>query len=197
MLKKYPNDYPIETAETLSKEELKKLNQRCKPKNDEITEIQQFLEINSQKQTKALNDNFNPEPYFEIYNLTYKWLNFVNTITSAMFKNRPGRSLKLLVKDRNYDFIYGVISLSSPMLNKMINNYLKEKKQVTKVDFNFLNTYMIDMNVCIGTGVLTKYLSAKMLVYLTLSKEIKILWDNKYNTNIRYITRNSTCWKYK
>jgi len=188
---KYPNDYPIANAESLSKENLKKLNLKCKPVIDSKLKIEKFLAINNQKQCEALKNNFNPEPYFEIYNLNYKWIDLVNTISSAMFKNRPGRNIKLLIKDKNYNFIYGIISLSSPMLNKVINGYFKKNNKMSKVDFNFLNSNMLDINVCVGTGILTTYLSGKMLVYCILSKEIKTLWDKKYVTDLKYIMTTS------
>jgi len=189
--KKYPNDYPIEKGKTLSKEELKKLNLKCKPKIKNRDKIEEFLKINNNKQIKALKNNFNPEPYIEEYNLDFQWVSFINTISSTMFKNRPGRSIKLLVKDKNYDFIYGIISLSSPMINKKINKYFKDNNKMPKVDFNFINRHIIDINVCVGTGILTKYLTGKLLTYIALSEEIKNMWDKKYNTDIKYIMTTS------
>lgn len=184
--KKYTNDYPIENAKTLSKEELKQLNLNVKNENLERNEIIKFLELNNNLQLQAIKENFIPNPILEEYNLPFQYINFVNTASSALVKNRPGRSLKFLIKDKKYNFIYVILTAGSPMVNRQINKYLNQKLKYT-----FLNKHLIDINVCVGVGILTTYLSGKMMILMALSSDFINIWNKKYNTDIKYIMTTS------
>ena len=172
-----------------NEEEIRKRNKELKsePNND----IQVFLRENEEKQKKAIEDDFIPNPYFMEYNLEYKWVELVNNITSTIFKNRPGRTLKYLVMDRDYGFIYGLVSVASPMLNSKLTRYIKEKTDLNKVDFGYLNNHVIDMNVCIGVGPLTSLLTGKLQAYMVLSDFVINEFNTKYNTQIKYILTTS------
>jgi len=160
-------------------------------KKEPNTEIKAFLVNNAKLQELAMAKNFDPSPVAVKYNLDYKWTEIVNNITSTIFKNRPGRSLKYSIVDKNYGFIYGLLSFASPILNSKLSKYVKQETGKEKVDFKFLNNSVIDMNVCIGTGPLTRYLTGKMQVYMALSNYIKKTFDTKYNTNIQYVFTTS------
>ena len=151
-------DYSIENLPIATEEEIRKKNLECKSIIKNFSEITSFLKDNNNKQKQALREHFVPTPYFEIYNLKFKWIELVNVITSAVFKNRVGRQMKFLVKDKNYNFIYGLVQCSSPLMNRKINEYFRIKFN-RSVRYKDLNDNFIDVSTCIGTGILAKYLS--------------------------------------
>lgn len=109
------------------------------------------------------------------------------------FRKRVGRNIPLVIYDTNYNFVYGIIALSSPMLfNKNIDHYLKT---IDVYDFKnhaiFINNYLVDITVCVGMGILTNYLTGKMLIFTAMSKEIINKYNDKYNTNIKLIMTTS------
>lgn len=130
--------------------------------------------------------------YFKQYN--FKYVDFTNIISSMYFRKRVGRNVSLIVYDKNYDFIYGLISLSSPVLfNKNIDKYLKEN--ISDYEFKnhakYINNHLVDITVCVGIGEMTKYLTGKMLMFYALSKDVIDIYNNKYNTDIKLIMTTS------
>lgn len=110
------------------------------------------------------------------------------------FRKRVGRNIPLVIYDTNYNFIYGIIALSSPMLfNKNIDEYLKNKIKIYefKNHAQFINDHLLDITVCVGMGELTKYLTGKMLIYSSFSKEIIDIYNNKYSTDIKLLMTTS------
>ena len=183
-------DYSIENLKVATEEEVRAINQKYKCKIQNKALIQEFLFKNELIQQQAFEENFIPQPYLEEYNLELKWIDLTNVITSAVFKNRVGRQMKFLVKDRKYGFIYGLVQMSSPIQNRKVGEYFLEKTG-EKLRFKHLNASFLEMSTCIGTGILTKYLSGKMQVYLSCSQDMKDIWDKKYNTDIKYVMTTS------
>lgn len=184
----------------LSKEDLQQFYFDIK-KNDNIENqnIITYLKENNNKQIQAIQDNFQPSPNFCEFNQyfkkqKFKFVEFVNIISSMYFRKRVGRNIPLVIYDINYDFIYGIIALSSPMLfNKKIDEYLKTevKDYEFKNHTTYINNNLLDITVCVGVGELTKYLTGKMLFYCGISKEVIDLFNNKYSTDIKLIMTTS------
>jgi len=187
------------TEQTLTKEELREEFKKYKSEIKDEDKIREYIDKNNTKQLKAIDDNFTPSPKYMLFEEyfkkeKFKYVSFVNAISSMYFRKRVGRNINIVIYDDKYDFIYGILSLSSPMLfNKVIDDYLKEK--VENYDFKdhakYINNHLIDISVCVGTGILTNYLSGKLLLLSALSSEIVNLFNQKYNTDIRLIMTTS------
>jgi len=151
-----------------------------KLKNPPSKDVLEFLEENSRRQAGILDSFSIDRLYVKEYDLPFKKLEFVNAISSLYIKGRIGRRLDLLVYYD--DILLGVIQTASPVLNSKLNTYLKEKYQ--DFNFNLFNDKVYEISICIGTGMLTKYLTGKMLALIASSKEIADMFDKKYNTHI-------------
>jgi len=121
------------------------------------------------------------------YDLPFPKKQFINNISSMYYKGRVGRRLDLLVYYSDVPLAY--IQYGSPVMNRPLNKWLHHKFN----DFNFklLNEKVVDLSVCISFGNITKYLGGKLAVFVSISKEIVKLFDEKYNTNIEVVYTTS------
>ena len=171
-----------------TKTDIKNYYNRIRKENFNINnDILYFLECNNMKQFDII-DNFDISNINICkYNLNFKVVEFINSITSTLFKNRVGRKLYFLVKYN--DIIIGLFSYASPVLNNKLNNYLKDKFS----DFNYkiMNDKVVELSVCIGIGLLTKYLIGKLICLISISREMINIFNAKYNTDIEYLVTTS------
>lgn len=142
--------------------------------------ILNFIEYNNERQ-KGIIDNFNIDNVFVAeYNLPFKKLEFFNSLSSMYIKGRVGRRLDLLVMYN--DIVLGILQVSSPILNSKLSLYLKDRYK--DFDFNLFNKKVYEVSICIGTGIMTKFLSGKLIALISVSKEIIETYNRKYNTDI-------------
>ena len=146
-----------------------------------------WLDSISQKQEKIIN-NFNIKNInVKDYDLPFNKIKFINNVSSFYYKGRVGRRIDKIIYYN--DIPLGYIQLSSPVINNKINVFLKEK--YGNYDFKFLNNKVVDLSICVPFGILSKYLSGKLLVFVAMSKEIIEEYNKKYNTNIEILFTTS------
>lgn len=177
-------DIPIATEE-----EVRARNLACKQPIKDAERINEWLERNSELQQQAFLDGFDPQPDLLCYDEEFSFNSLLNCVTSTVWKGRVGRQQSFIVKDSNYGFTYGLLGFSSPILNCKITPILKEK--YGKIDFGMFNEGFLEMSVCVGMGMLTRYLTGKLLAYIGISDLVVVVWDWRYGTDIKYIFTTS------
>ena len=149
--------------------------------------IKYWLEVVSERQKTILN-SFNPV-YINIkdYNLSFDKIEFINNISSFLYKGKVGRKLDKIVYYKKIPLAY--LQYSSPVLNKKINDFLKEKFK--KYNFNQLNDWVVELSICVPFGFLTKYLTGKLAIFIAMSKELIEEWNNLFNCDIKVLFTTS------
>jgi len=166
------------------KEKLRKYYSQFKTENKKI---KKWLEIVNLLQKNILN-NFNINNIIiKKYDLPFKKKEFINNIASLYYKGKVGRRLDLIIYHEDIPLAY--IQYSSPIINKQINIFLKQKYR--KYDFKLLNKKVVDLSICVPFGFLTKYLTGKLATFVAISKEIIEMFNKKYNTNIEVMFTTS------
>ena len=175
---------PIIKEEISTKEEqreyynqFKKRDSRIKIWLNNVSKLQELL-INSFDINKII---------IKEYDLPFPKNLFINNISSMYYKGRVGRQLDLLIYHDNIPLAY--IQYGSPVLNKQLAEWIKNK--YGKIDFSFINKKIVDLSVCISFGILTKFLSGKLAVFVALSKETINIFNEKYGTDVEVIFTTS------
>jgi len=149
--------------------------------------IRYWLKILAERQKTILN-SFNIN-YIRIkdYDLPFKKIDFINSISSFVYKGKLGKKLDKIVYYDKIPLAY--IQYSSPILNSKLNDFLKEK--YGKYDFTKLNKKVVELSICVPFGFLTKYLTGKLAVFCAISREIINEWDNFSNAKVEILFTTS------
>lgn len=184
-------DKPLTKEETRKYfKQVKEINQEYKPK------IEYLLQYHNELQIKALKENFTPSPiiinYKDYFNIPFP--SIMNIISSMEIRSTVGRQKTFVVIDKNYRFLYGFLKFTSPTLAiGVVRDYLKEKLGTQDRDTinQHINNHLLNIAVCVGVGILTQYLTGKLLVYISISKEIKDIMDSSYSMDLKYLLTTS------
>jgi len=132
--------------------------------------------VDTNAKTKS---KYNQWLYSEILNLTAS-----NPIEEAI----PGRTHKWIVEETNTKKILGVVRFGSPTINsKPRNEYFGEVLPLDKINSEFVMGFNIVPVQPFGYN----YLGGKLLALLACSNELKIQFDQKYGTDIKYFETTS------
>lgn len=143
--------------------------------------IQNWLNFQSYKQQEIINNGIDVDAiHIKTYDLPFGLVKFINNTSSMAYKQRPGRRMSLTIW--HDDTYIGLIQYASPVINARISAVLKEKYS----DFNFkiLNDKVVELSVCVPSGVITRYLGGKLLVFIAMSSENINMYNNRYQTNV-------------
>lgn len=134
------------------------------------------------RQQKNIIDCFDIEKIIVVeYNLAFPKRRFINTVSSLCYKGRPGRKMDLLVY--HGDVLLGYIQYASPIVNSPINRYLKER--YGRWDYKWLNQHAVELSVCVPLGILARYLTGKLLVLVSMSRECLDRYNHRYGTKVQ------------
>jgi hypothetical protein len=132
--------------------------------------------VDTNTKTKS---KYNQWLYSEILNLTAS-----NPIEEAI----PGRTHKWIVEETNTKKILGVVRFGSPTINsKPRNDYFGEVLSLDRINSEFVMGFNIVPVQPFGYN----YLGGKLLALLACSNELKIQFDQKYGTDIKYFETTS------
>jgi Domain of unknown function (DUF4338) len=122
---------------------------------------------------------YNQSLYSEVLNQTAS-----NAIEEAI----PGRTLKWIVTEENTKKIAGVVRFGSPTINsKPRNDYFGEVLPLSNINAHFVMGFNIVPTQPFGFN----YLGGKLLALLASSQELKMQFDEKYGTDLKYFETTS------
>lgn len=190
----------LDEQEPATPDEVRALNKSLKKHIKSRVTLERWNYNNDTAAMEAYNmPDFKPEPYFELYQENLPWKEFVNYATSTVYRDRVGRSMKFLIKDRRYGFTYGIVQVANLAMSKALRVYLEKKlneplsKKSPTFNFTWINDHIVDMSVCVGLTPLTYLLTGKMMVYMVMSKDFADIWNFKYGktSDIKYVMTTS------
>ena len=132
------------------------------------------------------------KPYIEFCDATRLqnlwWYGRV-TVSSAPLSGEVGRRIHYLVRDRDTGFILGIVGLASdltiPIRDKFIGWTHQNKWAGKKIN------YLMNIQHCIATPELSKYLTGKLCALSTKSEEVQSYFKSKYNHSLAAMTVTS------
>lgn len=122
---------------------------------------------------------YNQDLYSEILNITAS-----NPIEEAI----PGRTIKWIVTENTTSKVIGVIRFGSPTINsKPRNDYFGEVLSLSQINHEFVMAFNIVPVQPFGYN----YLGGKLLALLASSNHLKKMFDQKYQTDLKYFETTS------
>lgn len=122
---------------------------------------------------------YNQDLYSEILNITAS-----NPIEEAI----PGRTIKWIVTENTTSKVVGVIRFGSPTINsKPRNDYFGEVLSLSQINNDFVMAFNIVPVQPFGYN----YLGGKLLALLASSNHLKRMFDQKYQTDLKYFETTS------
>lgn len=126
-----------------------------------------------------MTHRYNQWMYSEVLNLTAS-----NAIEEAI----PGRTHKWIVVETTTNKIIGVVRFGSPTINsKPRNDYFEKVMPLSEINQNFVMGFNIVPTQPFGYN----YLGGKLLALLASSQELKMQFDEKYGTDLKYFETTS------
>lgn len=133
---------------------------------------------------------FDPEIQFcDDKNLQDLWWVGRVIVSSAPLSGEVGRRIHYLVRDKRTDFIIGIVGLSSdltiPIRDKFIGWTHTNKWEGKRIN------YLMNVQHCVATPELSKYLTGKLCALSTKSKEVQEHFERKYGHPLAAMTVTS------
>lgn len=163
---------------------------------------QQYLDKNSERleqikpewnRIQAIVPNIdNLQPYLEFCDTQYLknlwWYGRV-TVSSAPLSGEVGRRIHYLVRDASNGYILGIVGLASDLTIPIRDKFLGWTHE-NKWAHKRIN-YSMNVQHCISTPELSKYLIGKLCALSTKSEEVQSHFKNKYGHNLAMMTVTS------
>jgi len=116
------------------------------------------------------------------------WTAFVHLTTSLPFKSAVGRQIKIFVKDKNTDYILGMVQLTSDLAQLRVRD--------TYIGWSYKDKWehinnILNIQICVPTRRYSYLLIGKLLVYCLFSIDIVQYYLNKYNDYLVGLTTTS------
>jgi len=116
------------------------------------------------------------------------WTVLVHTTSSLPFKEVVGRRIKILIRDKQTDYILGMVHLSSDLSSiSLRDKFISWKNDLKWKGINKL----LNIQTCVPTPVFSQYLTGKLLVYLSFTKEVVDKYKILYSENLIGLTTTS------